>query len=65
MKRQIIRALVIAGVVLFIGATATAGWAWHRGYRVYSVRTGSMEPAYHTGDANALKSLHASRTACA
>ena len=51
MKRQIIRALVIAGILLFIGTTATAGWAWHRGYRVYSVRTGSMEPAYHPGDA--------------
>lgn len=49
--RRILRVLMIASVLVFVGAAVTAGWAWHRGYRVYAVRTASMEPTLHVGDA--------------
>lgn len=38
-------ALVLAGVAL------TAALAWHHGYRIYVVHTGSMVPALRPGDA--------------
>jgi signal peptidase len=38
-------------LLTLMGCVAVVAWAWGSGYRVYTVRTGSMEPAYHVGDA--------------
>ena len=43
--------LLVAMALLLVGLAASAAWAWTSGYRIYTVRTGSMEPAIHVGDA--------------
>ncbi|MDO8119849.1 signal peptidase I [Isoptericola sp. b490] len=43
------RVLVSALVVLVVGLAVGAAVAWHEGYRLYAVRTGSMAPTYPTG----------------
>lgn len=36
-------------VVVMTAAAVAGGLAWHQGYRLYAVRTGSMTPTYSTG----------------
>ncbi len=43
------RALVSVLVAVALGLVVGAVTAWHDGYRVYAVRTGSMTPTYPTG----------------
>ena len=43
------RALVSVLVAVALGLAVGAATAWHDGYRVYEVRTGSMTPTYPTG----------------
>ncbi len=38
-------------MLTLLGSVAVVAWAWGSGYRIYTVRTGSMEPSYHVGDA--------------
>ena len=38
-------------IITLMCCVAVVAWAWGSGYRVYTVRTKSMEPAYHIGDA--------------
>jgi signal peptidase I len=38
-----------------MGCVAGISWAWGSGYRVYAVRSSSMEPAYRYGDAVVVK----------
>ena len=38
-------------VLVLMGCVAGISWAWGSGFRVYSVRSSSMEPAYRYGDA--------------
>ncbi len=40
-----------AVVLLVVLAATTGGLAWHQGYRLYVVHTGSMAPALRPGDA--------------
>ncbi len=42
-------------VLTLMGCVAGISWAWGSGYRVYSVRSSSMEPAYRYGDAVVVK----------
>lgn len=42
-------------VLILMGCVAGVSWAWGSGYRVYSVRSSSMEPAYRYGDAVVVK----------
>jgi signal peptidase len=37
--------------LIVVGAAAIAGIAWHEGYRIYVVHTGSMTPSLNPGDA--------------
>ncbi len=46
--KQVISVTMLVALLAFAAASA---WAWKSGYRVYTVRTGSMEPAYRPGDA--------------
>lgn len=49
---RIARRLILSTIaVALLGAVAVAGVAWHRGYRIYVVHTGSMVPALNPGDA--------------
>jgi signal peptidase len=41
---------LLVAVLLLTGAVATVGSFWLRGYRIYVVHTGSMEPTYLPGD---------------
>ena len=43
------RALVSVLVAVALGLAVAAATAWHDGYRIYAVRTGSMTPTYPTG----------------
>jgi signal peptidase I len=36
--------------VFVLGLAVAGGLAWHAGYRVYAVQTGSMVPTFHPGD---------------
>jgi len=47
--RGISRVLVSLLVAVALGLAAGAAVAWHDGYRLYAVRTGSMTPTYPTG----------------
>lgn len=49
--RLLRRAVLVTMVLVLVGLAASAAWAWQRGYRIYTVRTGSMEPAIQVGDA--------------
>jgi len=44
-------------VLALMGCVAAISWAWGSGYRVYSVRSSSMEPAYRYGDAVVVKPI--------
>jgi signal peptidase I len=44
-------------VLTLMGCVAGISWAWGSGYRVYSVRSSSMQPAYHYGDAVVVKPI--------
>ncbi len=46
--RPILKFFMIMALMCFVAVVA---WAWGSGYRVYSISTTSMEPAYHKGDA--------------
>ena len=49
---RIVRRLMLALVALaLVGATAVSLTAWHQGYRIYIVHTGSMVPTLNPGDA--------------
>ncbi len=49
MRRVIGRVLAGLLVVVALGVAVGAVVAWHEGYRLYAVRTGSMAPTYPTG----------------
>lgn len=44
-------------VLALMGFVACISWAWGSGYRIYSVRSSSMEPAYRYGDAVVVKPI--------
>ena len=44
------RAAAVAVATLLLGLLTAGALAWHAGYRVYAVQTGSMEPTVQPGD---------------
>ncbi len=48
---MILRRIVIVIAIAAVIATAgSAAYGWSNGYRAYGVESGSMSPAFHTGD---------------
>ncbi|MCR6491870.1 signal peptidase I [Cellulomonas sp. P24] len=47
--KTVTKVLVSTLVAVVLGLAVGAAVAWHDGYRIYAVRTGSMTPTYPTG----------------